>query len=330
MFTKKNILITGGTGSFGNKFVEKISKKFKPKKIIIYSRDEYKQYEMQKRFNSKKFPFLRFFIGDVRDLSRLEMALRGVDFVVHAAALKHVPIAEYNPMEFIKTNINGAENVIKASISQNVKKVLALSTDKAANPINLYGATKLASDKLFLSANSLVGKQNIKFSIVRYGNVLGSRGSVAPYFKNLVNSGCKELPITHEDMTRFWITLDQAVDFVTMSFKKMVGGEILVPKLPSIKITDLAKSFKKNIRLKFIGIRPGEKIHELMCPNEFHHLTYEFKKFFIIVNSKNKKTVNNLAKSYSEKPKRVNKNFEYSSGTNKQFLNIEQLKKLRF
>ena len=213
--------------------------------MIIYSRDEYKQYEMQKRFSQKKYPFLRFFLGDVRDLDRLEMALKNVDYVIHAAALKHVPIAEYNPIEFIKTNIGGASNIIKASISQKVKKIVALSTDKAANPINLYGATKLAADKLFVSANSLVGEQNTKFTVVRYGNVLGSRGSVAPYFKNLVKNGSATLPITHKNMTRFWITLDQAVDLVKTSFEKMIGGEILVPKLPSIKITDLAKSFKK-------------------------------------------------------------------------------------
>ena len=283
MFNKKNIFISGGTGSFGHAFVEKISKKFRPNRLIIYSRDEYKQYEMQKRFSQKKYPFLRFFLGDVRDLDRLEMALKNVDYVIHAAALKHVPIAEYNPIEFIKTNIGGSSNIIKASISQKVKKIVALSTDKAANPINLYGATKLAADKLFVSANSLVGEQNTKFTVVRYGNVLGSRGSVAPYFKNLVKNGSATLPITHKNMTRFWITLDQAVDLVKISFEKMIGGEILVPKLPSIKITDLAKSFKKDIKLKVIGVRPGEKIHELMCPNEFHHLTYEFKKYFVIL-----------------------------------------------
>ena len=330
MFNKKNIFISGGTGSFGHAFVEKISKKFRPNRLIIYSRDEYKQYEMQKRFSQKKYPFLRFFLGDVRDLDRLEMALKNVDYVIHAAALKHVPIAEYNPIEFIKTNIGGASNIIKASISQKVKKIVALSTDKAANPINLYGATKLAADKLFVSANSLVGEQNTKFTVVRYGNVLGSRGSVAPYFKNLVKNGSATLPITHKNMTRFWITLDQAVDLVKTSFEKMIGGEILVPKLPSIKITDLAKSFKKNIKLKVIGIRPGEKIHELMCPNEFHHLTYEFKKFFVILNDSSNKTIKNLKKNYSETPKKVHKDFEYNSGTNKDFLNIDQIKKLNF
>ena len=330
MYTNKNILITGGTGSFGNQFVKRISEKFKPKRLIIYSRDEYKQHEMQKKFDSKKYPYLRFFLGDVRDLSRLEMAFRNVDYVIHAAALKHVPIAEYNPMEFIKTNIGGAENVIKASISQRIKKVIALSTDKAANPINLYGATKFASDKLFISANSLVGKQDTKFTVVRYGNVLGSRGSVAPHFKNLINSGHNSLPITHKEMTRFWITLNQAIDLVTFSFKRMIGGEILVPKLPSIKITDLAKSFKKNIKLKIIGIRPGEKIHELMCPNEFCHLTYEFKKYFIILNDTNPRILKNLSRSYSEKPKKVSKDFEYSSGTNQRFLSIKEIQELNF
>ncbi len=283
MLNNKTIFISGGTGSFGNKFLEKVSKKYSPKKLIIYSRDEYKHFEMQKTFTSSKYPFVRFFLGDVRDLNRLNLALKNVDYVIHAAALKQVPIAEYNPIEFIKTNVVGAENIIQASINQKVKKIIALSTDKAANPINLYGATKLAADKLFTSANNLVGKQNTKFSVVRYGNVLGSRGSVLPYFRNLLQKGEKTLPITHKEMTRFWITLEQAVDFVLYSLKIMSGGEILVPKLPSVKILDLAKSMQKNIKIKYIGIRPGEKIHELMCPNEFHHLTLEFKKHYVIL-----------------------------------------------
>ena len=285
MFNNKNILISGGTGSFGNAFAEMISKKFKPNRLIIYSRDEYKQFLMQEKFPEKRYPFFRFFLGDVRDLERLKMAMNGVDFVIHAAALKQVPAAEYNPIEFVKTNIYGAENIIQAAISQKVKKIIALSTDKAANPINLYGATKLASDKLFVSTNNLVGNTKHKIYVVRYGNVLGSRGSVIPYFRELILSKKDFLPITHQDMTRFWITLDQAVAFVLMSFDKMIGGEIFVPKIPSAKITDLAKAMAPNLRMKIVGIRPGEKIHELMCPNEYHHLTFEFKNYFKIIPS---------------------------------------------
>ena len=220
MFNNQTIFISGGTGSFGNHFIKKLIKNYKPKKIIIYSRDEYKQFLMQEQFPASKYPFFRFFLGDVRDLERLKMAMNGVDYVVHAAALKQVPAAEYNPMEFVKTNINGAENIIHAAIHQKVKKIIALSTDKAANPINLYGATKLASDKIFVAANNITGSQKTIFSVVRYGNVAGSRGSVIPYFQKLINNKKKYLPITHEDMTRFWITLDQAVDFVFMSFRK--------------------------------------------------------------------------------------------------------------
>lgn len=330
MLNNKTILITGGTGSFGNAFVSRISKLYKPKKLIIYSRDEYKQFHMQKKFSGKKYNFLRFFIGDVRDLSRLQMAMKNVDYVIHAAALKHVPIAEYNPIEYVKTNIIGAQNIIEASLACKVKKIIALSTDKAANPINLYGATKLSSDKLFVTANSLAGSQDTKFSVVRYGNVVGSRGSVAPYFKSLIESGQKTLPITHKEMTRFWITLEQAVNLVVTTFKKMIGGEIIVPKIPSIKIVDLAKSFNPKINLKIIGVRPGEKIHELMCPNEFHHLTFEFEKHFLILNDKNKKIMSNLLKNYGQKPKKVDKDFEYSSGNNQKFLSIKEIKKLKF
>ena len=257
------------------------------------------------------------------------MAMNGVDFVIHAAALKQVPAAEYNPIEFVKTNIYGAENIIQAAISQKVKKIIALSTDKAANPINLYGATKLASDKLFVSANNLVGKQNTKFTVVRYGNVLGSRGSVIPYFRELILSKKDFLPITHQDMTRFWITLDQAVAFVLMSFDKMIGGEIFVPKIPSAKITDLAKAMAPNLRMKIIGIRPGEKIHELMCPNEYHHLTFEFKNYFkIIPSADDGRKKNYLIDNSSDKGKKVPSDFEYSSGSNKDFLSIQQIKKI--
>lgn len=328
MLNNKTIFISGGTGSFGNKFLERVSKKYRPNKVIIYSRDEYKHFKMQQIFTAKKYPFVRFFLGDVRDLNRLNLALKNVDYVIHAAALKQVPIAEYNPIEFIKTNVGGSENIIQAAINQKVKKIIALSTDKAANPINLYGATKLAADKLFVSANSLVGKQNTKFSVVRYGNVLGSRGSVLPYFKSLLEKDNNSLPITHKDMTRFWITLDEAVDFVLYSMRVMSGGEILVPKLPSVKILDLAKSLKKDIKIKYVGIRPGEKIHELMCPNEFQHLTLEFKKHFVILPNLNNKIIKKVEKKTGQKSKFVNKDFEYSSNNNPNFLSIKEISNL--
>ena len=330
MFNNQTIFISGGTGSFGNHFIKKLIKNYKPKKIIIYSRDEYKQFLMQEQFPASKYPFFRFFLGDVRDLERLKMAMNGVDYVVHAAALKQVPAAEYNPMEFVKTNINGAENIIHAAIHQKVKKIIALSTDKAANPINLYGATKLASDKIFIAANNITGSQKTIFSVVRYGNVAGSRGSVIPYFQKLINDKKKYLPITHEDMTRFWITLEQAIDFVFMSFRNMIGGEIFVPKIPSVKIVDLAKAMAPNLKTKIVGIRPGEKIHELMCPNEYHHLTIEFKKYFKIIpspdNYDSKK--NFLIDNLGEKGKKVSSDFEYSSGLNDNFLSINQINKI--
>tara|TARA_B100001559_G_scaffold315042_1_gene316316 strand:+ start:91 stop:1107 length:1017 start_codon:yes stop_codon:yes gene_type:complete len=329
MFNNKVIFVTGGTGSFGKKFVETVSKLYKPKKLIIYSRDEYKQFQMQKKFNSKKYNFLRFLLGDVRDLERLKVAMRGVDYVIHAAALKHVPGAEYNPMEFVKTNINGAENVVHSAISEKVSKVIALSTDKAANPINLYGATKLASDKIFVAANNIVGKQKTSFSVVRYGNVAGSRGSVYEVFKNLINKKVNFLPITDKRMTRFWITLNEGVDFVLKSLKRMSGGEIFVPKIPSIKITDLARAMAPNMRVKIVGIRAGEKLHEMMCPNESHYLTLEFKDHFVIFPSpqyfdKNKSFSKNLK---GEKGKKVDSNFQYSSDKNT-FLTVSEIKKV--
>jgi len=258
------------------------------------------------------------------------MAMNDVDYVVHAAALKQVPAAEYNPMEFVKTNINGAENIIHAAIHQKVKKIIALSTDKAANPINLYGATKLASDKIFIAANNITGSQKTIFSVVRYGNVAGSRGSVIPYFQKLINDKKKYLPITHEDMTRFWITLEQAIDFVFMSFRNMIGGEIFVPKIPSVKIVDLAKAMAPNLKTKIVGIRPGEKIHELMCPNEYHHLTIEFKKYFKIIPSPDNldSEKNFLIDNLGEKGKKVSSDFEYSSGLNDNFLSINQINKI--
>tara|TARA_B100000989_G_scaffold298614_1_gene288748 strand:- start:3402 stop:4406 length:1005 start_codon:yes stop_codon:yes gene_type:complete len=330
MFNNKTIFISGGTGSFGNQFVSTLIKKYKPKKIIIYSRDEYKQFNMQKKFPPNQYPFFRFFLGDVRDLERLKMAMNEVDYVIHAAALKQVPAAEYNPMEFVKTNIYGAENIIQAAINQKVKRIIALSTDKAANPINLYGATKLASDKIFIAANNIIGSQKTIFSVVRYGNVAGSRGSVIPFFKEIIKDRKKYLPITHEDMTRFWITLDQAINFVLMSFKRMIGGEIFVPKIPSIKIIDLAKAMAPNLKTKIVGIRPGEKIHELMCPNEYHHLTLEFKKYYKIIPSPTNdfKNKNFLIDNSGEIGKRVSSEFEYSSGTNNHFLSLEQIKKI--
>jgi len=327
MFNNKIILVTGGTGSFGKKFVEIVSKKFKPKKIIVFSRDELKQFEMSLKFNAS---FMRYFIGDVRDANRLKTAMQDVDFVVHAAALKQVPAAEYNPMECIKTNIHGAENVIQAALKNNVKKVIALSTDKAVNPINLYGATKLASDKLFVAANNISGNNKTIFSVVRYGNVVGSRGSVVPFFNSLIRDKQKYLPITDKEMTRFWILLSEGVTFVLKGFQRMQGGEIFVPKIPSVYITDLAKSMAPNLKQKEIGIRPGEKIHEVMVPKDDSRLTFEFKDHFVISPSI---IFDNYKKDFSknklnELGKRVPVNFEYNSGINKIFLNISQIKKI--
>ena len=330
MFNNKVFFITGGTGSFGNKFVETVLQRYKPKKIIIYSRDEYKQFEMQKKFASSKFSNLRFFLGDVRDKDRLALAMKDVDYVIHAAALKQVPAAEYNPMEFVKTNIHGAENIIYAAISQKVKKVIALSTDKACNPINLYGATKLASDKIFVAANNIVGSQSTSFSVVRYGNVVGSRGSVVPYFKKLIKEKSNYLPITDKNMTRFWITLDQSVQFVLRCFQNMLGGETYVSKIPSVRIVDLAKAMAPNIKTKIIGIRPGEKIHEILCPKESAHLTIDFKDHYVIFPSPQAFDLKTdfLFNNKKEKGKIVKNNFEYSSGDNERFLTIDEIKNL--
>lgn len=323
MFNDKNILITGGTGSFGKKYTKILLENFKPNKIVIFSRDELKQYEMAQEFND---PCMRYFIGDVRDKERLVKAMNGIDYVIHAAALKHVPIAEYNPMECIKTNINGAQNVIDASISNNVKKIIALSTDKAANPVNLYGATKLASDKLFVAANNLVGEQDTIFSVVRYGNVVGSRGSVVPFFKKLIKENVKELPITDAKMTRFFITLEDGVNFVLKNFERMQGGEIFVPKIPSMKIVDMAKALAPGLPHKIIGIRPGEKLHEIMCPSDDSHLTLEFKDHFVI-----KPTIQFTGKREFHKNKLgetgvpVEQGFEYNSGNNTSWLSEEKL-----
>lgn len=324
MFDGKSILITGGTGSFGHKYTATLLARYKPKKIIIFSRDELKQYEMQQRFHDR---CMRYFIGDVRDPERLHRAMNGVDYVIHAAALKQVPAAEYNPTECIRTNINGAENVINAAIDCNVDKVIALSTDKAANPVNLYGATKLASDKLFVAANNMVGSSRPRFSVVRYGNVVGSRGSVVPYFQQLIQQGSDHIPVTHEQMTRFWITLQQGVDFVLKNFERMLGGEIFVPKIPSIRITDLAKAMAPDLPIKIIGIRPGEKLHEMMCPGDMSFHTFEFNDHFVIApaikffNRSNDFATNALG----ERGKPVAQGFEYVSDTNPHFLSINEI-----
>ncbi|MBC3949240.1 MULTISPECIES: UDP-N-acetylglucosamine 4,6-dehydratase (inverting) [Pseudomonas] len=324
MFNDKTILITGGTGSFGKKYVQTILSRYTPKKLIIFSRDELKQYEMQQTFNA---PCMRYFIGDVRDKERMVQAMRGVDFVIHAAALKQVPAAEYNPMECIKTNIHGAENVIHAALENNVERVIALSTDKAANPINLYGATKLASDKLFVAANNMSGGHRCQFSVVRYGNVVGSRGSVVPFFEKLIASGADSLPITDARMTRFWITLQQGVDFVLKNFERMYGGEIFVPKIPSVRITDLAEAMAPGMPQKVIGIRPGEKLHEIMCPSDDSHLTLEFEDHYVLrptitfYSRTNDFTVNQLGETGVP----VQQGFEYNSGTNPQFLDVAQV-----
>lgn len=326
MFNNKSVLITGGTGSFGRMFAKRLLSEFKPSRVVIFSRDELKQHEMNLELNDSR---LRFFIGDIRDYSRIEFALRGVDLVVHAAALKQVPAAEYNPMECIKTNIYGAENLIRAAIEKNVQRVIALSTDKAANPINLYGATKLCSDKLFVAGNNIVGGGGTRFSVVRYGNVVGSRGSVVPYFRKLVADGAKAIPITDLRMTRFWITLEQGVSFVLKSLERMRGGEIFVPRIPSIRIVDLAASIAPHLPVEVIGVRPGEKLHEIMCPEDDSHRTLEFKDHFVITPSikfwsgEGEFSTNAIG----ENGKLVSDMFQYRSDTNPHFLGIDEIKK---
>ncbi|KZN47167.1 UDP-N-acetylglucosamine 4,6-dehydratase (inverting) [Pseudoalteromonas luteoviolacea] len=324
MFNNKTILITGGTGSFGKKYVKTLLERYRPKKIIVFSRDELKQFEMQQTFNA---PCMRYFIGDVRDRDRLRRAMQGVDYVIHAAALKQVPAAEYNPMECIKTNINGAENVIEAALDCNVSKVIALSTDKAANPINLYGATKLASDKLFVAANNIAGGHKTMFSVVRYGNVVCSRGSVVPVFQKFIDEQQDHIPITHPDMTRFWISLQQGVDFVLTNFERMLGGEIFVPKIPSIKITDLATAMAPGLKQKVIGIRPGEKLHEVMCPEDLSFDTFEFDDHFVIAPGiKFSSRTNNFdVNALDEKGKAVQPGFEYNSLSNTDYLSVEEI-----
>ncbi len=314
MFDNKSILITGGTGSFGKQYVRSLLENYRPSRLVIYSRDELKQFEMQQVFDNE---CMRYFIGDVRDRDRLVQAVNGVDIVIHAAALKQVPAAEYNPMECIKTNIHGAENVIHASLVNNVEKVIALSTDKAANPINLYGATKLVSDKLFVAANNFAGAHRTRFSAVRYGNVVGSRGSVVPFFRTQIENGADFLPITDAEMTRFWITLQQGVDFVLKNLERMHGGEIFVPKIPSVRVVDLATAMAPELPHKIIGIRPGEKLHEIMCPADDSHLTLEFEDHFVITPTiqfgfTSDFSVNRMGQQGQAVPR----GFAYDSGTN--------------
>lgn len=324
MFDNKSILITGGTGSFGKQYIKTLLARYKPKRLIVFSRDELKQFEMQQVFND---PCMRYFIGDVRDLERLQQAMNGVDFVIHAAALKQVPAAEYNPTECLKTNVHGAENVIRAAIDNEVEKVIALSTDKAANPINLYGASKLASDKLFVAANNMTGGHKTTFAVVRYGNVVGSRGSVVPFFLKLIREGSDHLPITHEDMTRFWITLQQGVDFVLKNFERMQGGEIFVPKIPSVRVVDLATAMAPDLEQKIIGIRPGEKLHEIMCPADDSHLTLEFDDHFVIQPTIkfHHADLDYSKNGLNEVGKPVQQGFAYDSGENPHFLNIDEI-----
>ncbi|WP_104721841.1 UDP-N-acetylglucosamine 4,6-dehydratase (inverting) [Helicobacter mesocricetorum] len=326
MFNGKNILITGGTGSFGKQYTKTLLKHYKPNKIVIFSRDELKQYEMAQVYNQS---CMRYFLGDVRDESRLKEATNGIDYIIHAAALKQVPAAEYNPMECIKTNIYGAQNVISAALSNEVQKVIALSTDKAANPINLYGATKLASDKLFVAANNMAGSRKTRFSVVRYGNVIGSRGSVVPFFQKLLLDKVKELPITDLEMTRFMITLEQGVDFVLKNFMRMLGGETFVPKIPSMKIVDVALALAPNLPHKIIGIRPGEKIHEVMCPKDDSHITYEFSDYYVIAPTIQFNFITDFSKNaLGECGKLVARGFEYNSGTNTKWLSKEEFLEL--
>jgi len=322
MLNEKSILITGGTGSFGKKCTEMILKSYKPKRLIIFSRDELKQFEMAQVFSEDEYPCMRYFIGDVRDKERLYRAFRDVDYVIHAAALKQVPAAEYNPFEAVKTNILGAENIINVAIDQNVKRVIALSTDKAANPINLYGATKLCSDKLFIAGNSYVGEDNTRFCVVRYGNVVGSRGSVIPFFLQRKETGV--LPITDSRMTRFWITLKQGVSFVLDCLERMVGGELFVPKIPSMNIMDLAKAIAPECKTEIVGIRPGEKLHEVMVSKDDARRMLEFGSYFLIqpdFNYWGERFTNNGGRPVADE-------FEYNSGTNTHWLTIEELKEV--
>jgi UDP-N-acetylglucosamine 4,6-dehydratase len=322
----KSVLVTGGTGSFGRQFFRTVLERWKPRRLVVFSRDELKQFEMQQQLSA---PCMRYFLGDVRDRDRLQQAMRDVDIVIHAAALKQVPAAEYNPMECVKTNVHGAENVIAAAIANEVDRVIALSTDKAANPINLYGATKLVSDKLFIAANNVAGGHRTRFAVVRYGNVIASRGSVVPLFRQLVASGAKELPITDPRMTRFWITLEQGTQFVLRSSERMQGGEIFVPKIPSARIVDLAEAIAPGMPRRVVGIRPGEKLHEVMCPADDSHLTLEFGDHYVIrPGIQFVMPVDHARNRLGEAGAPVASGFEYSSGANPRFLSVAELRRL--
>jgi UDP-N-acetylglucosamine 4,6-dehydratase len=323
MFDGKSVLVTGGTGSFGRKFIATLLQRYQPARLVVFSRDELKQFEMQQEFNA---PCMRYFLGDVRDRERLIQAMRGVDYVVHAAALKQVPAAEYNPTEFIRTNVNGAENVIHATLANGVKQVIALSTDKAASPANLYGATKLLSDKLFVAANNISGGNPTRFAVVRYGNVVGSRGSVVPFFRKQIEDGALDLPITDERMTRFWITLEQGVEFVIKGFERMYGGELFVPKIPSVRIADLATAMAPKLPHRIIGIRPGEKLHELMISRDDSLNTLEFDDHYVICPSirfveQRDYAVNGRGENGSS----TAHGFEYSSDSNPIFMSRDEI-----
>src|SRR5579871_1500723 len=321
----KSVLVTGGTGSFGKHFLKTVAERYKPRRLVIFSRDELKQYEMQQLFPMEQHPFMRYFIGDIRDRDRLELALRDVDYVIHAAALKQVPTAEYNPFECIRTNVFGAENLVYAALRRNVKKVIALSTDKAANPVNLYGASKLASDKIFVAANNLAGADGTRFAVVRYGNVFGSRGSVVPFFQKLANEGATSLPITDERMTRFWITLTQGVNFVLSSMEMMKGGEIYVPKIPSTTIPDVARLISPELRHRIVGIRPGEKLHETMIPADDSHWTVDMEDRYVILAS----FATAARQAYLARGARpVPEGFSYSSDRNPETLDVRGLQTL--
>lgn len=321
MLSGKVILITGGTGSFGGKFTEIVFKKFKPEKIIIFSRDEFKQSEMAKVFSTKKYP-IRYFLGDIRDKERLYRAFEGVDYVVHAAALKQVPALEYNPMEAVKTNVLGADNIVDAAIDRGVKKVVALSSDKAVNPVNLYGATKLVMEKVFIAANAYAGGR-VNFSVVRYGNVFGSRGSVIPFFMELKKKGQKEFPITDERMTRFWITLEQGVDLVLKALADSVGGEVFIPKVPSMRVVELAKAIEPSCKFVDVGIRPGEKIHETLISEDEARKSIEMEDNYVVLPQFKFST--DIEKKYGAIPV-LPDGFTYRSDLNKNWLNVEQLR----
>lgn len=326
MFDGLSIFISGGTGSFGRAFVKRLLGDYQPKRVVVFSRDELKQYEMSQEFDA---PCMRYFLGDVRDEQRLQQAMRGIDLVVHAAALKQVPAAEYNPTECIRTNVNGAENIIAAALQNGVKKVIALSTDKAASPINLYGATKLLSDKLFVAANNIAGSRDTSFAVVRYGNVVGSRGSVLPLFRKLIAKGAEDLPITDARMTRFWITLDEGVDFVMRSFERMQGGELFVPKIPSARIVDLATALAPDLPQRQVGIRPGEKLHEMMISRDDSPHTLEFARHYVIAPALSfNQPCNYSLDGLGEQGHPVEPGFEYLSDSNPDYLDVAALRQL--